>query len=342
MSKVLRVKVKSDKIARFSFSKSESQRFRNRFANSSISHLNNIWIKWIKLTNKDSFWSLKWALFKKSKTSKIERVRIELWWKSHRCFANIVKSCLANTFSAWSFKSQNYCDNESIFIISATLNCAHSALQCWLNEWKSYVIVDWNVKCEAIVQIRQITKNWTKHFCKHLNWRSDINLTTTWSFKFQNYCDNESIFVIFTTLKCAHFALQFWLYNWKSYVIVNWNAKCAAIVRFSHQKIILMIDLKEFDAFSHSNVDLFQYFQLMKRVSTILSLIKKFLDRSFASSEFTEHFFIKSVLSKYCNFFKFLKQKWTIEILICIKKIDIKNTIANWLSNWWNIIIHFL
>ena len=41
----------------------------------------------------------------------------------------------------------------------------------------------------------------------------------------------------------------------------------------------LMINLKKFNAFSHSNVDLFQYFQLMKKISTIFRLI----DNSFRS-----------------------------------------------------------
>ena len=147
------------------------------------------------------------------------------------------------------------------------------------------------------VQIaKQLYKFWKierKHFRKHFNWRFDTFLTKTKSSKRQNYCDNELIFVIFTTLKYAHSALQFNLIHWKSYVIVNWNAKCATIVQYFHSKNILMIDLKKFDAFSHSNVDLFQYFQLMKRISTIISLIKKFLDRSFAIKRIYWTFFDK-------------------------------------------------
>ena len=108
---------------------------------------------------KNSLKSTKWALFKESKISKIERVRIELWWKSHCCFANIVRNDLANTFSAWFFKTQNYCDNKSISVVFATLNCAHSTLQCWLDEWKSYVIVDWDTRCETTVQITKIERN---------------------------------------------------------------------------------------------------------------------------------------------------------------------------------------
>ena len=53
-------------------------RLRNPLATPSISHVNCICTQWVKLTNKDSFWSLKWALFKESNRLKIERVRIEL------------------------------------------------------------------------------------------------------------------------------------------------------------------------------------------------------------------------------------------------------------------------
>ena len=57
--------------------------------------------------------------------------------------------------------SQNYCDNESIVVIFATLKCAHFVLQFKLNARKLYEIVDWNAKCETTVQI---SKNWAKTF----------------------------------------------------------------------------------------------------------------------------------------------------------------------------------
>ena len=79
-------------------------------------------------------------------------------------------------------------------------------------------------------------------------------------------------------------------------MVVGWSARCAATVRFSHQKVILVVDLKGFDAFPHSDVDLFQYFQLVERVSAVLSLVKKLPGRSPASSEYTGHFFIGCVL----------------------------------------------
>ena len=66
-----------------------------------------------------------------------------------------------------------------------------------------------------------------------------------------------------------------------------------------HERKTLMIDLNEYEELSHSNVDLFQYFQLMKRVSTILSLIRMLLDQSFASSDFNEYFFIECDLSRF-------------------------------------------
>ena len=75
-------------------------------------------------------------------------------------------------------------------------------------------------------------------FCKHceeLNERNiretNTNLTTTQSFKFQNYCDNESISTILEALKCIHSDLQFWLNKWKSYVIVDWCARCETTVQ---------------------------------------------------------------------------------------------------------------
>ena len=130
------------------------------------------------------------------------------------------------TMKSW--KSQNYCDNERISIIFEALKCAHSVLQFWLDEWKSYEIVEWCARCETTVQI---TKSWTTHFRKHLNWRFDTNLTTIWSFKFQNYCDNESISVILAALNCAHSVVQLCLDRWKLYEIVDCDAKCIVIAR---------------------------------------------------------------------------------------------------------------
>ena len=191
-----------------------------------------------------------------------------------------------NLTTTQSFKTQNYCDNESIFVIFDALKCARSVLQSWLNKWKSYVIVDWNAKCETTVQIK---KNWAKSFRKHVNWRFDTNLTTTKSSKSHNYCDNESIFFIFTALKCAHFVLQFRLNMWKSYVIADWCAICAIIARcwnvlkWSWRMFRLKTKIKYWLNLSTLN-------------NEILVLIRIFSDRSLASSEFTEHFFIENVL----------------------------------------------
>ena len=124
------------------------------------------------------------------------------------------------------WKSQNYCDNESISIIFEALKCVHSILQFWLNEWKLYEIAEWYARCETTVQI---TKNWTKHFRKHLNWRFDTNLTTIWFLKFQNYCDNKTISVILATLNCVYFVVQFCLNKWKLYEIVDCHARCIII-----------------------------------------------------------------------------------------------------------------
>ena len=43
---------------------------------------------------------------------------------------------------------------------------------------------------------------------------ANTNLTATWFSNFQNYCDNESISIIFEALKCTHSALQLWLDEW--------------------------------------------------------------------------------------------------------------------------------
>ena len=40
------------------------------------------------------------------------------------------------------------------------------------------------------------------------------DLTTTKSSKFQNYCDNKSISVIFAALKCVDSILHFWSNKW--------------------------------------------------------------------------------------------------------------------------------
>ena len=46
----------------------------------------------------------------------------------------------------------------------------------------------------------------------------------------RNYCDNESIFVIFEALKCSQSALQFERSKSRMYVIDVWCAKCEATV----------------------------------------------------------------------------------------------------------------
>ena len=144
------------------------------------------------------------------------------------------------------------------------------------------MIVDWCANCEAIVQT---TKNWTKFFRKHLNWRFDTNLTTTKFSQFQNYCDNESIFVIFTILKCAHFALQYKLFKWKSYVIVNCDAKCAIIERCWNV-------LKWSWHMSRLKTRIMYWLNLSALRNTNAELIRMLSDRSLALSEFTEYFII--------------------------------------------------
>ena len=87
---------------------------RNCSAISAISHLNSICIQQLKHTNEDLFWSSKWVLFKQSIISKIDRVRIELWSKSHRNVANIWEN--------WIFRkrSARRCNLESFKTIAIT------------------------------------------------------------------------------------------------------------------------------------------------------------------------------------------------------------------------------
>ena len=51
-----------------------------------------------------------------------------------------------------SHTSHNYCDNERISAIFEALKCASSALQFWLDRWKSYVIFDWSARCATIAR----------------------------------------------------------------------------------------------------------------------------------------------------------------------------------------------
>ena len=61
--------------------------------------------------------------------------------------------------------SHNYCDNKSISVVFASLNCAHFAVQFWLYKWRSYVIIDRCANCETTVQtlaLKMCFDDWTK------------------------------------------------------------------------------------------------------------------------------------------------------------------------------------
>ena len=186
-----------------------------------------------------------------------------------------------------SFKFQNYCDNESIFVIFAALICAHSALQFYSHNWKSYVIVDWDAKCEKVVQI---TKSWAKRFRRHFCLRFDTNLTEAWFFKSQNYYDNESISVIFATLNCAYSVLQFELNNWKSYVIFDWCASCETTVR----TLAFRMSFDDWTKRIWWSIALKTWIKYWLNLSTLRNtdaeLIRILFDRSLALSDFIEHF----------------------------------------------------
>ena len=149
------------------------------------------------------------------------------------------------------------------------------------------MIVDWDAKCEVIVQT---TKRRAESFRKHLNWRSDTNLTATKFSNFQNYCDNESILIIFTELECADSALQFWLVSCKSYVILDWCVRCEIIAR-------RWSVLKWSWRMSRLRTWIKYWLNLSTLSNEILVLIRILSGRSFALSEYTGHFFIDCVLS---------------------------------------------
>ena len=142
---------------------------------------------------------------------------------------------------------------------------------------------------------KQLYKHWWKlneTFSQTFSQTSqlfDTNLTTTWFFKSQNYCDNERIFVIFIALKCVDFVLQYWIIKWKSYVIVDWCARCEIIATCWNIS-------KWFWRMFRLKIWIFNWLKLSTLRNTNAKLIKFFFDRSFALCEFTEHFFIKSVL----------------------------------------------
>ena len=101
--------------------------------------------------------------------------------------------------------------------------------------------------------------------------------------------NNESIFFIFTTLKCVHFVLQFRLNMWKLYVIVDWYVTCVIIVRCWNV-------LKWFWRMFRLKIKIKYWLNLSILNNKIFVLIKILFDRSFASNEYIEHFFKNCVL----------------------------------------------
>ena len=116
-------------------------------------------------------------------------------------------------------------------------------------------------------------------------------------YTFHNYRDNESIFVIFTALKCAHSVLQFRLNKWKWYVIVDWCANCEITVRIFAFKLSFDDWTKKIWWFIALKTWIKYWLNLSTLRNTNAKLIMIFLDRSFALSDFNEYFFIESVLS---------------------------------------------
>ena len=132
---------------------------------------------------------------------------------------------------------------------------------------------------------------------------TSTDLTATWFFKSQNYCDNEVIFVIFTTLKYFHFALQSWLNTWKLYVIVDLCARNATIAKVKKH-------LKWFWRMFRLRIWIFNWWKLSNLNNTISELIRIVFDRSFALSDFNEHFIIERFYHYLKDTFYYLKNFW--------------------------------
>ena len=222
---------------------------------------------------------------------------MELWSKPHWNAAGTAESWAfrggpsrghlsGHSAAVKSWKPQNYCDNEPISIILEALECAHSVLQFWLDEWNSYEVAGWCARCETTVQA---TKSWAEHFRRHLNWWPGTNLAAVWSSKLQNYCDNESISVILAALDCAHSVVQLCLDRWKLYEVVDCGARCVVIAR-------CWSVLRWSWHMPRLGTRILNWWELSALRNTNAGLARILSGRSLASSEYTGYFFIGCVL----------------------------------------------
>ena len=111
------------------------------------------------------------------------------------------------------------------------------------------------------------------------------DLTATKSSKRQNYCDNESISIIFAALKCADSVLQLWLNTWKSYVIVAWCARCEVIADYWSV-------LRWSWRMPRLETWILNWWELSALTNTDAELVRIFPGRSLALSDFNGYFII--------------------------------------------------
>ena len=100
-----------------------------------------------------------------------------------------------------------------------------------------------------------------------------------------NYCDNESISIVFALLNCAHFAVQFWLYRWKLYMIVtivDWCASCETTVQTLALKMCFDDWTKKIWWFFSLETWIKYWLNLSTLKNETFVLIRNFFDRSFA------------------------------------------------------------
>ena len=143
------------------------------------------------------------------------------------------------------------------------------------------------------------------------------------SYTSHSYRDNESIFAIFTALKCAHSALQFRLDKWKWYVVVDWCASCEMTVRTLVSKLSFDDWAKRVWWSTALRTWIKYWLNLSTLRNTDAELIMILSDRSFALSDFNEYFFIESVLWDFWSRFRATSLRfWIFFVVLFLRNLD--------------------
>ena len=203
-----------------------------------------------------------------------------------------LKRCKHRRESSATHFSKHKFDNDVIFEFSKLLRQWIDLYNFWNVEMRlfcsiiltRYAKIIWNcwLKCKMrsnCTDFEELNENIFANI-------SIDDLTTTKSSKRQNYCDNESISIIFAALKCVDSVLQLWLNTWKSYVIVVWCARCEVIANYWS---VLKWSWRMF----RLRIWILNWWKLSTLTNTNAELIRIFLDRSLALSDFNEYFIIE-------------------------------------------------